>query len=107
MIATVSGDIDIANAELIVDAVIAGWATDPTHGVVLDLTGVPFMDSSGLRAVLEIASRLDDDAAGLVLLSPVSPVRRVLSLAGLDERIPVVTSLEQAEAVLTAPGRTD
>jgi anti-anti-sigma factor len=105
MIATLSGDLDIANAELLVESVIAGVETDPPLGVVLDFTGVPFMDSTGLRAILEIAQRLEEDAAGLVLLNPANSVSKLLSLAGLDERIPVVASMEQAEAVLAAPGK--
>lgn len=104
MIATLLGDVDIANAGLLVDAVIAETQTDPAPRVVLDFTGVRFMDSTGLRAILEIAQRLEEDAGGVVLLNPVNSVRKLLSLAGLDERIPVVGSLEQAEVVLAAPG---
>lgn len=105
LIATLCGDVDIANAGLLVDAVIAETETAPAPGVVLDFAGVPFMDSSGLRAVLEISRRLEEDAAGLVLLNPVSAVRQLLTLAGVDERIPVAAGLEQAEALLAAPGR--
>jgi len=104
LIATLSGDVDIANAGLLVDAVIAETETGRTTGVVLDFAGVPFMDSSGLRAVLEISRRLEEDAAGLVLLNPGSAIRQLLALAGLDERIPVAAGLEQAEALLAAPG---
>lgn len=104
VVATLSGDVDIANAGQLVDAVIAETQTDPAPGVVLDFTRVPFMDSTGLRAILEIAQRLEQDAGGVVLLNPVNSVRKLISLAGLDERIPVVGSLEQADVVLAAPG---
>ena len=104
LIATISGDVDIANAETLVDAVIAGTEADPKSGVVLDFAAVEFMDSTGLRAVLKIAQRLDEDAAGLVLMRPASSVRKLLSLAGMDDRFPVAVSLDQAKAFLTAPG---
>jgi anti-sigma B factor antagonist len=103
LIAAISGDLDIANADLLTDAVLVP-DLDPKPGVVLDFTGVDFMDSTGLRAVLEIARRLEDDDAGLVLLSPADSVRKLLGLAGLDDRIPVAVSLPQAHAFLTAPG---
>ncbi|HWH11253.1 MAG TPA: STAS domain-containing protein [Solirubrobacteraceae bacterium] len=103
VIAAIAGDVDIANAESLVDAVLTRAQTDPKPGVVLDFTAVDFMDSTGIRAILEIAQHLDDDdAAGLVLMNPASSVAKLLSLAGLDDRIPVATSLEQALAVLAA-----
>jgi len=104
LVATLCGDLDIANAGILVDAVFPAAETIPAAGVVLDFTDVAFMDSSGLRAVLEIARRLEHDAAGLALLNPVNAVGKLLSLAGLDGRIPVVGSLEQAETVLAARG---
>lgn len=104
LIAAIAGDVDIANAEALVDAVFTAFQTDPKPGVVLDFTAVDFMDSTGIRAILEIARHLDDeDAAGLVLLNPATPVAKLLSLAGLDDRIPVAADLDQALALLSAP----
>jgi anti-sigma B factor antagonist len=103
-IALVLGDVDIATADLLLTAVTAGAEPSPQAGVVLELTGVDFMDSTGLRAVLEIAGRLAEHGGGLVLLNPVDAVAKLLTLAGIDERIPVAESLEQADAMLAAPG---
>ncbi len=53
--------------------------------VVLDMSLVTFMDSSGISALLR-ASRVDDVLPGKVnIQSPSDEVRRVLSIAGLDE----------------------
>jgi anti-anti-sigma factor len=46
--------------------------------VVLDFSGVSFMDSSGLRAVLDVAGSID---GGVVLLHPSEQVRRVLDIS--------------------------
>jgi anti-anti-sigma factor len=100
LLAAVAGDVDIATANSMSQAVIAALDDAPGSGVVLDFTNVGFMDSSGLRAVLDIARRLDMGTASLVLLSPNRPVRKLLSLAGLDERMPIATTLEDAEAIL-------
>ncbi|MEA2299414.1 MAG: anti-sigma factor antagonist [Solirubrobacteraceae bacterium] len=101
LVAAVAGDVDIATAAGMSEAVIGALDQSPGRGgVVLDFTNVGFMDSTGLRAVLDISRRLDLGAASLVLLSPTRPVRKLLSLAGLDERMPIATSIEQAENIL-------
>ncbi|HEU0318594.1 MAG TPA: STAS domain-containing protein, partial [Solirubrobacteraceae bacterium] len=89
LLATVAGDVDIATAGSMADAVLAALTDAPTPGVVLDFTNVGFMDSSGLRAVLDISRRVDAGTSSLVLMNPNRPVRKLLSLAGLDERMPV------------------
>lgn len=103
LVAAVSGDVDIANAGELVDAVLTGVEANAKAGVVLDFTTVAFMDSTGLRAILEIARRLDEEAAGIVVINPAGSVRKLLSLAGLDDRIPVVEDIGQAAAFLSAP----
>jgi anti-anti-sigma factor len=108
LVAAVAGDVDIATANDMSAAVIAALDDHPGVGVILDFSNVGFMDSSGLRAVLDISRRLDAGAgaASLVLLSPNRPVRKLLSLAGLDERMAVATTLDQAETILAdAAGR--
>lgn len=100
LVATVAGDVDIATAASLSEAVLTSLDGAPGRAVILDLTEVSFMDSTGLRAVLDISRRLDEGPAGLVLLSPNRPVRKLLSLAGLDERMPIATTLAQAEAIL-------
>lgn len=102
-IAMVCGDVDIASAGRLVEAVTAGAEPAPQAGVVLELTAVEFMDSTGIRAILEIAGGLDQHNGGLVLLNPADSVAKLLTLAGIDERIPVAASLEQADAILAAP----
>ncbi len=104
LLATVAGDVDIATAGSMADAVLSALGDAPTPGVVLDFTNVGFMDSSGLRAVLDISRRLDGGTRSLVLLSPNRPVRKLLSLAGLDGHLPVATTLDEAESILAGSG---
>src|SRR4051812_13221224 len=55
------------------------------ESVTLDLSGVSFMDSSGIAALLRgLAST--DRSAELILLHPSRHVRRVLQASGLDCR---------------------
>ena len=48
--------------------------------VVLDFSGVSFMDSSGLRALLEAAGQ-SEDGGSVVVLNPSAQVRRVFDIS--------------------------
>jgi len=79
----IRGDLDIALEEEAVDVVARTLAADPPPLVlVLDLSEVEFIDSSGLRALLKIHNR----HGGLIRLGPVSTaVERLLDLTGTAE----------------------
>jgi anti-sigma B factor antagonist len=100
LVATVAGDVDIATASSMGATVIAAMEDAPGAGVVLDFANVGFMDSTGLRAVLDISRRLETGPGSLVLLSPNRPVRKLLSLAGLDDRMPIAETLAEAQTML-------
>lgn len=48
---------------------------------VLDFAGVSFMDSSGLRVLLEAAGKHDGNGPVVVVLNPPAQVRRVLEIS--------------------------
>jgi anti-sigma B factor antagonist len=85
------GELDMATADdlsrLLRDASTNG---DP---IVLDFSGVSFMDSSGLRALLQGAGQANGSDP-LVILNPSAQVRRVLDISipggmpGLEVRPP-------------------
>lgn len=52
--------------------------------VVVDLSELSFMDSSGLRVIIAGHKRLADGGGALTLKNPTRPVRRLLSVSGLD-----------------------
>jgi anti-anti-sigma factor len=52
---------------------------------VLDLTDLDFMDCSGLRMLVSLASRVADNGGRLVLESPRRIVRRAMALTKVDE----------------------
>lgn len=65
------------------------------HELIVDLSAVTYLDSSGIRLLLELDDRLKVRAQRLVVVSPsgTSP-RRVLELVGFSERVPVEDSLD-------------
>ncbi|MEM1332727.1 MAG: STAS domain-containing protein [Actinomycetota bacterium] len=58
----------------------------------IDMSGVTFIDSSGLRIML--AAQSDAEAAGgsFALVDPSAPVLRLLDLSSLDDQFPIVTT---------------
>ena len=79
----IRGDLDIAAEDAAVGIVSSVLAADPPPAVlVLDLSEVVFMDSSGLRALLRMHNRHGSS----VRLGPVSTVvDRLLALTGTAE----------------------
>jgi anti-anti-sigma factor len=51
--------------------------------VVADLSGVTFMDSSGLRALLEVRAQLESEQRTLVLTQVPDQVARLFEVAGV------------------------
>lgn len=73
--------------------------------LLLDLTNMTFCDSRGLSAFVRIAN--DADAAGCRygLVAPQPLVVKVLRITGLDRRLPIFQTIEEALFRLAAPGR--
>jgi anti-anti-sigma factor len=71
-----AGELDMATSEELVLALRERGDSAP---VTLDFSGVTFMDSSGLRTILEAAKDHEGDA--LVILDPSPQVRRLLDIS--------------------------
>ena len=80
---TVSGEIDAHSAPALADRLndCSGDETD----IVIDMSGVTFMDSSGLRVLIDLRHRIEAAPHGLVLHAPSETVVRLLEVAGLDD----------------------
>lgn len=81
----VAGEID-ANSCGDLDAALAE-ATGPE--VRVDLMGVTFIDSSGLRVLVQHHHRLSETGDTLRIVRPSRPARRLLEIAGLDTQFHV------------------
>jgi anti-anti-sigma factor len=72
------GELDVATAGGLTELLLA--ASEGDDPVVLDFSGVSFMDSSGLRALLEGAG-LPNGSGPVVIKDPTPQVRRVLEIS--------------------------
>jgi anti-anti-sigma factor len=82
------GDLDLASADAVTERLDALAAAG--QAVVLDLEDLAFMDSSGLRVVLQASetSRTSDWSFSLTAGS--EQVRNLFASAGVTERLPIV-----------------
>ncbi|MGE3138414.1 MAG: STAS domain-containing protein [Thermoleophilia bacterium] len=95
-IVTVTGELDIAAVPAVSHAVAALESGSPPH-LVLDLSGVVHLDSSGLRVLLDASARAGREGRRLVIVAPPDgPVGRLLELTLLAEHLDVVRDLDAA-----------
>lgn len=80
---TVTGDVDLA-AYPALEAEAGVWGGAGTD-VVLDCSEVTFMDSMGLRVLVQIWQAVTEAGHTLTLADPSIPVMRVLELAGVGQ----------------------
>jgi anti-anti-sigma factor len=92
--------VDVADVPKLERALEAAIETT-AGGFVIDLSGVEFLDSSGLLALLNARGLLAREERALAVVCPASPVRHLLEVAGVSELLPVCDSREDAEAVLS------
>jgi anti-anti-sigma factor len=79
----VAGELDPHTAEELSAALEPLVSVSGPDEVVLDLSGIEFMDSSGLRAVLAANDAVRSRGGRLVLSKPSDSVRRLLEITDL------------------------
>ncbi len=84
-----AGEWDLGGAPAARQA-IAGALTGRPECVVLDLSRLAFMDSSGVHATLELARRATAQNVRLVIIPGPPAVQRVFGVTGLTERLPFI-----------------
>lgn len=80
VIAHVRGEIDLSTCERLRDAIEPHLG--PRQRIVLDLSGVSFMDSSCLGVLLRARTTLTDDGGSLILRNPSKAAKCLLSASG-------------------------
>jgi anti-sigma B factor antagonist len=89
------GEFDMAAAPALREQLEAARGVD-VRGVVLDLGGVTFVDSSGLRELLRASSAYREAGMSLVLASLQPAVVRLLELTRATDAIAVAPTVDRA-----------
>ena len=88
----VAGEIDVFTAPSLADGLSQIMAM-PGERAVIDLEGVTFIDSTGLRVLIEADQRMRDAEGVLVLSRPSRAVVRLLELTALVDWLTVEPSI--------------
>ena len=93
-VVAVTGELDLLSAPELRTALDALLPANARH-IAIDLTRATFMDSAGVHALLDASHR----AGGhLAVICAKRPVRQVIELLGLTERLNLVSSLDDYRA---------
>jgi anti-anti-sigma factor len=102
-VARISGEIDLANASRMRDEVLA-LVVGQVAQLIVDVTDVSYLDSSGVKALFQLARDLRQRDQTLLVTVPVgSPIRRVLKITGLHEVAPMCDDLDAAFNLVDQP----
>ncbi len=83
-----SGDLDPATTPELRSAIDAARTPDD-QCVVIDLAAVEFIDSAGLRGLIETFHQLEADEVDLTIRRPSRIVSRLLEITALDTILPI------------------
>ncbi|MBO3749555.1 STAS domain-containing protein [Streptosporangiaceae bacterium NEAU-GS5] len=96
----IRGEVDATTTAAVRQAVETAVTAGGAEGVVFDLSATTFIDSSGLRVVLETWKRIESRRVAIAGLS--ARLTRLFTTLGLIGRLPVYPTLFEA---MTACGR--
>ena len=93
-----SGELDLSTVAKVEDELRRVESREP-RVVVLDLSALTFLDSTGLRCVVTTSERAREQDRRLVVVRGPEQVQRVFAITRLDERLEIV---DDASAVAGA-----
>jgi anti-anti-sigma factor len=96
VVARLEGEVDLSNS-LSVQARLLDAVPNTATALVLDLTETEYLDSSGVRLIFDLATRLRNRRQKLELVVPDdSRIKRVLELTEVQRVVPTFPSVSAA-----------
>jgi anti-sigma B factor antagonist len=105
LVARLTGELDVSNLHAIHTAILDATPNDAL-GLVVDLSGVRFLDSAGVETLFRLERSLAIRQQRLaVAIPPEATVRRAVELSGAPGEMTLCPSVEAAlESLRAAPG---
>jgi anti-sigma B factor antagonist len=99
---SVSGELDQATADQL-HAPLSEAIESGIRGVLIDLSDCEFIDSTGLRVLVQAQRQLSENSHSgrLIVCCPDPQVRRVLEITGLDEALDLHETRDEALVAIT------
>jgi anti-sigma B factor antagonist len=96
-VVTLQGEVDLRSSPKLRDDLLQMIEEKPQR-LILDLTNVGYMDSSGVGTLVEIKRRIEQQRGKLVLVGPQARVRSVFEITRLDRFFTIVNGLNEARS---------
>ncbi len=97
LVLAVTGRVEAGNAPELEREVVAEIDKGAIH-LVLDCSRLDYIASAGLRVLLVIAQRINDDGGRFAVAAVPHRIREILAISGFDQVIAVADSPDQAIA---------
>ncbi len=98
----VRGEVDVASIPRLTEALEDAIRTSE-GALVVDLTDLEFLDSSGLSVLMRARALLGQEDRPLAVVCPYGPVRRLFELAGVSDLLFLDEARAAAAAALVPP----
>lgn len=98
------GELDLGVASEAAEAMTAALFSPGASVVVIDLHGLRYMDSTGIRCLVEAKAIADTKGTRMAILNGSGPSHRVLTLTGLDHVFEMVDELRELDPPVGDPG---
>jgi anti-anti-sigma factor len=103
VVARLTGELDISGADR-TGKKIAAAVPSSARGLVVDMSELEFMDSSGVSMLFTLARQVGSHRQQLrVVAPPGRPVSRVLQIVEFERAAPVDADVDSAVAEITTP----
>ena len=96
-VVTVAGDVDLHRSLALQKELLAVLDQKPSR-MVVDLSAVPYMDSSGVASLVKLLSRVRALGAKMALAAPTPKVRSIFEITRLNSVFEIHESVEEALA---------
>jgi anti-sigma B factor antagonist len=85
----VRGELDLSTASQLRDRLF-GLLEAGTNSVTLDVSGLSFIDSTGLGVIVAVVKRARQQGGNLVLRGPSRSARKVIDISGLSQIVEII-----------------
>jgi anti-anti-sigma factor len=99
----IKGSMDVVGAGAIENKFIGYTVARKRHALV-DMSGVDFLGSMGIRVFVSTAKSLSREGMKLILFGAQPAVEKTLMMSGFSGVVPVVTTLTEARAKIGLEG---
>ena len=96
-----AGRLDSEGSRLI-ETKMAAYMSGDDRRIIIDLAGVSFLASLGIRVFLLNAKSVHKRGGKVALYGPVAEVAKVIKMVGIDSLIPLCDSEDAAKAAVAA-----